>query len=367
MKIQQFITKAVLLFAWPALCNAQESAQKYSLKVGYLPATHDALLFIAVHEKLFPSNLSVELVKFTSSPDILNEMTGGRVDIAIPGIAAPIQRIAEGAPFNIIGGAAQESAAVVVRLEHKPKFFAGDQLLPKADRIHAFEKMKVGSVKLSTGDALFRCAIKDNNVHVALNDSYHNPKDVLADLKGGRLDAAVLWSPHMTTAEEESGLPIVLWLGEVLRNHVCCRQVVRHEYLKDNREAVVLYLVGLIKAKLVYDSAQKLPPDKERVLSSVAQYVLNPRNVLEKELFGGSPRTKVSVDLNPRGITEYLQKMAQENLVSTSQAARVNQSVDPTVITDAYKRFHLSDAQAELATTQGFESIAEVLRTQPQN
>jgi ABC-type nitrate/sulfonate/bicarbonate transport system substrate-binding protein len=367
MKTRQFLIEAFFLLTWVVSTTAQDAPPKYALRVGYLPATHDALLFVAKHEKLFPPNLDVQLVKYTSSPDILNEMRGGRVDIAIPGIAAPIQRIAEGAPFNIIGGAAQESAAVVVRLEHKSKFYAGDQLLPKEERIRAFTKMKIGSVKLSTGDALFRCAIKDNNVQVSLNDSYHNPKDVLADLKGGRLDAAVLWSPHMTTAEDELGLPIVLWLGEVLRNHVCCRQVVRQEYLAGNREAVVLYLVGLIKAKLVYDSAQHFQQDKERVLASVAEYVLNPKAVLEKELFGQTPRTKLSVDLNQQGISDYLEKMAQENLVSATQVTAVNNSIDSSVLTDAYKRFHLSNEQAQLATLKGFDSVAEILRAAPHN
>jgi ABC-type nitrate/sulfonate/bicarbonate transport system substrate-binding protein len=367
MKIRKPFTEAIFLLTLAASSNAQDPPPKYTLRVGYLPATHDTLLFVAMHERLFPPNLNVKLVKYTSSPDILNEMRGGSIDIAIPGIAAPIQRIAEGAPFAIIGGAAQESAAVVVRPEHKSKFYADGQLLPKKERILAFAKMKIGSVKLSTGDALFRCAIRDENVQVSLNDSYHNPKDVVADLKGGRLDAAVLWSPHMTNAEAEFGAPIVLWLGEVLRNHVCCRQVVRQEYLSGNREAVVLYLVGLIKAKLVYDSAQQLPKDKERVLSSVAEYVLNPETVLEKELFGANPRTKVSVDLNQQGISDYLQKMAQENLVSSTQVTAVNNSIDPSLLTEAYKRLHLSDEQAQMATLKGFDSVAEVLRALPIN
>lgn len=363
MKILISSIAATLLLATRTATTAQDQPLKHTLKVGYLPATHDTLLFVALHEKLFPPNLDVQLVKFSSSPDILNELRGGSVDIAIPGIAAPIQRIAEGAPFTIVAGAAQESAAVVVQSKHRSKFFDGDKLRPKDIRIHAFANMRIGSVKLSTGDALFRCAVMDNNLPVTIDDSYHNPKDVLADLKGGRLDAAVLWSPHMTTSERD-GMSIVLWLGEVLPNHVCCRQVVRKAYIASDREAVLLYLVGLIRAKSLYDSSRASSEDQARVLNAVGQYVLTSREDLMKELFGSDPRTKLSIDLNNIGINDYLNKMAQEQLISSSQIEGVKKNIDSTILRDAYKRLGLSDEQAQLASTKGFDSIPEELRAQ---
>src|SRR4051812_12473582 len=96
------------------LRGADAPPKEFLMRVGYLPATHDTLLFIAAEEKFFPANLEVQLIKYTSSPDILNDLRGQKIDVAIPGVAAPVQRIAEGAPFVVVGGAAQESAAVVV-------------------------------------------------------------------------------------------------------------------------------------------------------------------------------------------------------------------------------------------------------------
>lgn len=366
MKTRRFTTAFVVLWGVSISTGAQDPPQKYTLKVGYLPATHDTLLFIAVHEKLFAPNLDVQLVKFSSSPDILNELRGGSVDVAIPGIAAPVQRIAEGAPFTIVGGAAQESAAVVVQPKYKAKFFDGDQLRTKDVRMRAFTKMKIGSVKLSTGDALFRCAIMDDKVSVSIDDSYHNPKDVLADLKGGRLDAAVLWSPHMTTAEKD-GMSIVLWLGEILPNHVCCRQVVRQDYLSTNRPAVVLYLAGLIRAKSLYDASQRSPDDEVRVLRAVGEYVLTPPDDLKKELFGKQPRTKLSVDLNQPGIEAYLNKMAQEKIIIPAQIEQVKKKIDASLLYDAYRNVGLSKEQAQIATTGGFESLPEEARARIRN
>lgn len=361
----KFLVITLSLLGIP-LASAQDFSTNYVITVGYLPATHDTLLFIALREKFFPKNLDVRLVKYSSSPDALNELRAGRVDIAIPGVAAPIQRIADGEPFTIVGGAAQESAAVVVKPAHREKFFEGNKLRSLDARVQAFSKMKVGSVKLSTGDALFRCVVMDKQVPVSIDDSYHNPKDVLFDLKGGKLDAAVLWSPHMTTAEND-GMPIVLWLGEVLPRHVCCRQVVRDDYLSANREALVLYLVGLIKARVLYESAQTSANDRERVLKAVGEYVLNPVAVLEKELFsnnGEPPRTKLSVDLNQQGIADYLVKMAQGKIIDDAQIDRVNKRIDSSLLYDAYRRLNLSEEQAKMAVNKGFDSVHTLLQAQ---
>ena len=58
------------------------------LRVAYLPATHDTLLFIALQEQFFVSyGLRVEMRSYLNSPKALAALESGEVDIAIPGIA----------------------------------------------------------------------------------------------------------------------------------------------------------------------------------------------------------------------------------------------------------------------------------------
>ncbi|MBI2195312.1 MAG: ABC transporter substrate-binding protein [Planctomycetes bacterium] len=85
-----------------------------TLRVGYLPATHDTLLFVAAAEGLVErQGVKVDMREYKNSPDALRALEAGEVDVAIPGIAAPMYRIAAGSDLAIVGGAAWYSAAIV--------------------------------------------------------------------------------------------------------------------------------------------------------------------------------------------------------------------------------------------------------------
>src|SRR5688572_12054086 len=126
---------------------AEEAANEpaHVIRVGYLPATHDSLLFIAKSRNLFPAGLTVELNKYTSSPDILNDLRGEKIDVGIPGVAAPIDFIKGGAPFTIVGGAAEKSAAVVVIPKYAQAF--KNPRLTLAEKMGLFKGLVIGSVK----------------------------------------------------------------------------------------------------------------------------------------------------------------------------------------------------------------------------
>jgi len=334
---------------------AEPPAKPEILVVGYLPATHDSLLFIAMERGFFPPQLTVELAKYSSSPDILNDMRSEKVDLGIPGVAAPINFIAGGAPFKIVGGAAQESAAVVVAPKFQSRFAGPRQSLDS--KMKQFAGMRIGSVRQSTGDALFRKAIQDHKVgSVDLNDSYRDPKVLLSDLLTDKVDGAVLWSPHMTTAEAQ-GMPVVLWLGEVLPKHVCCRQVVRARYLAAHEDAVVMYLEGLIRAMAFYNN----PKNHDAVMAAVGKYVLNPPEVLEQELYN-QRRTKLSVDINAGGIQAYVDAMQTFAHLDSTQLSDVSKSIETAPLYRAYKNLLNDDGLARKAVSQGFDSVKEQLQ-----
>jgi NitT/TauT family transport system substrate-binding protein len=322
--------------------------------VGYLPATHDALLFIAKEEHLFPRDLEVELVDYNSSGDMLRELAAQRIDLEIPGIAAPVNFIAGKHTFTIVGGAAAESAAVVV-----PESEARGFLRQAAsERIKAFRGMKVGTMRQSTGDALFRKALKDAGILQTVDiREYGDPNALMAELRNQFLNAAVLWSPHMSRAEAgDPKMKIVLWLGEVLPHHVCCRQVVHDAFLQTQRQAVVFYLVGIIRAMQFYTN----PQNRKRTVDITQKFVKGtPREILEKELYlpdpdhHQQPRTTLSADLNERGIREYVSAMKDTLDLDKPKASLVLSKVDPTVLKEAYQYLGLSTVEALRCVGEG--------------
>lgn len=326
------------------------------IRVGYLPASHDVLLFIAKDNGLFPPELEVELVAYKNSGDILRELAAERIDIGIPGIAAPVNFIAGGHKFTIIGGAAAESAAVVVPVKDAKRFLGK----PFPEKIRAFRGLKIGTVRQSTGDALFRKAIRDAGMIDAVDiREYSDPNALLAELRNQYINAAVLWSPHMSRAEAgEPPMKIVLWLGEVLTNHVCCRQVVRDSFMQTQRRAVVLYLAGIIRAMRFYRD----PTNRQAIVQTAANWVKGtPPDILEKELFlpdadhNHATRTTLSVDLNQEGIRRYVEAMKDTSGFDRPKVQEILSKVDPTAMRDAYIYLGIPAREAEDCVTNGYD------------
>lgn len=325
---------AVILHA--AVASATWAAPE--IKVGYLPATHDALLFIALDLHLFDASKVKVLPKsYDNSVQILSDLKSGAIDIGIPGIATPATEIGGKAPLTIIGGAASKSAALVVRKT------LGDAMTTVAkpeDRLALLRGRKVGAVRGSTGLAVFRqglvrAKLGEHDVEVR---EFSKPSEIISELYLGNLDAGLLWSPHMTLAEDKQ-LRIGIWMDEILPNHVCCRQVGRDAYLNapGNNGAVVAYIVGLLKADRVLLNAQSDPALKARVVKAVQQYMtMLTERQLEVELFGQAPRTTVSPDLNAEGILAYLDAMKAADLMRADQYANVRDKIRPEFMRKAF-------------------------------
>lgn len=80
-----FVHALILLTLLPAASSARTV-----VRVGYLPATHDALLFISKEEGLFNrSKIDVQVRTYDNSVQILNDLKNGLLDIGIPGLATP--------------------------------------------------------------------------------------------------------------------------------------------------------------------------------------------------------------------------------------------------------------------------------------
>ena len=354
------------LFVSTALlsCIGTQAQIPIPVRVGYLPATHDALLFIALEEKLFPKEIDVQPQRYLNSGEILQHLTAGDVDFGIPGVAAPARYVSTGAPLLIIAGAATRSAALVVRGDLANSFPTGkggkltDQEIEKV--FEALKSRRVGTVLQSTGDSIFRAAIAKRNLSRSIIvQAKSSPSEILTELEAKNLDAGVLWSPHMTRAEH-SGMPIVLWMYELMPNHdhVCCRFVCANSFAKTSPHAVEQFLAGILKA---YD--EYLNGDRNRIMASVNKY-LSPSLLdedLRLELYGDpshgiQPRTSLSPDLLEAGIHDYLAAMQTAQLLTDEQGKRIDQSISHVYLSAAYKLAFssLTPAQAERCAKEGF-------------
>ncbi|TAN58388.1 MAG: transporter substrate-binding domain-containing protein, partial [Magnetospirillum sp.] len=146
------------MIAWVLAALCASSAPTWAadaLKVGYLPVTGHAKFFVAKEQGFFEKEgLSVELVEFVNSADGINALKAGKLDIGAFGTTAPLAHIAKGSDLRLIGGIMGEDAAIVTTAANASK----------VKKVADLKGRKVATVRLATGDAVLRGALKDAGV-----------------------------------------------------------------------------------------------------------------------------------------------------------------------------------------------------------
>jgi NitT/TauT family transport system substrate-binding protein len=350
MRIKSLLVVLLMLACLVLVVHAQTKTPT-SLRVGYLPATHDSLLFIAKELKLFDSSkVDVQAKPYENSVQIISDLKSGLLDVGIPGVATPAVEIGGKAPLSIIGGAATASAAIVTQPQMANQMI---HLTSYKDKVRLLKGKRVGAVRGSTGLAIFKQAMFNSNITEKDFDlrTFTKPSEIISALVANDLDAGLLWSPSMTLAEGK-GLKIGFWMTDVLPNHVCCRQVARDEYLK-NDVALVEYLAGLLRAEKKLMQARRDPRVKAEVFKAVRSYLptLNDQEI-QIELFDQHPRTSVSPDLDRQGIHNYLAAMETAELMRHDQCQNVEDKIRSEFLEKAYQRVGCSATIAKSCVTK---------------
>jgi NitT/TauT family transport system substrate-binding protein len=318
------------------------------VRVGYLPATHDSLLFIASDFRHFDATvIDVKLKPYENSVQILSDLKSGLIDIGSPGIATPAAEIGGRAALTIIGGAAAQSAALVA-----PPLLA-TELRGAPGAIAKFRLLRgkrIGAVRGSTGLAIFRQGLIAANMSASEVNvrEYSKPPEITSAMLNGDLDAGLLWSPHMTLAQGR-GFEIAVWMYEVLPNHVCCRQVARDEFLEIHPGATAAYLAGILKAHQTLRKAATSAVVKTRVRETLRKYLPTLSDEeLELEIFSQNPRTSLSPDLDQEGVKSYLSAMSAAHLMQPDQCDHVAKKTSDRFLAMAYQRLGCSESEAKI-------------------
>ncbi|THF65308.1 ABC transporter substrate-binding protein [Pseudothauera rhizosphaerae] len=299
-----------------SLAAAAGLAQAEQLKVGYLPVTGHAKFFVAQEQGFFKQEgLEVELVEFVNSADGLHAVTSGKLDIGAFGTTAPLVHYARGADLKIIGGIMGEDAAIVVTPEN-----AG-----KVRTIADLKGKKIATIRLATGDAVLRGALKDAKIDWKTQTQIFelkNPPAVIEAVKSGQVDAGVVWGPHDIRAERQ-GLKVVIRSTELQPGHPCCRLVVKSDKL-NNPATLEKFLRAILRAE------QYTAGHRKETIDAIGKYVKLDRDILEAGYY--SPYLDQRSDANVKGTTKFWDTLlASEFIDSTRQ-------LGPIFALDVYDR-----------------------------
>ena len=275
-----------------------------ALKVGHLPVTGHAKFFIAKEEGFFKAEgLDVELVEFANSADGLAALRAGKLDLGAFGTTAPLVHISKDADIRIIGGVMGEDASIIATPENAKTIKTVADLKGK----------KVATVRLATGDAVFRGALEEAGLNWKTDVQIFelkSPPAVLEAVKSGQVDAGVTWGPHDVTAEAQ-GLKVVIRSRTLQPGHPCCRLTVNAKDLQERPEVWERFIHAFLRA-------EKFANDNhEKTLDDISKYLKLDRAVIQKAYYDGY--LDQTSDPNVAGIVRFWKTMIKSEFVTSDK------------------------------------------------
>ena len=304
-----------------AVPKAEAESKLVTLKVGHLPVTGHAKFFVAKEEGFFKAEgLDVELVEFTNSADGLAALRAHKLDLGAFGTTAPLVHIAKGADIRIIGGVMGEDAAIIATPENAKII----------KTIADFKGKKVATVRLATGDAVFRGALDEAGLNWKTDVQIFelkNPPAVLAAVKSGQVDAGVTWGPHDITAEAQ-GLQVIIRSRSLQPGHPCCRLTVNAKDFQERPEVWGRFIRAFLRA-------EKFANDNhEKTLDDVGKYLKLDRALIQKAYYEGF--LDQTSDPNVTGIVRFWKTTLKSGFVESDKD--ITQFVDTKIYEKALKQ-----------------------------
>lgn len=186
---------------------------KTQVPSGYLPSDHQAAVFIAEAKGLYKKyGVNVQLTKFSAGPALMQQVSGGTLDLGFAGVAPIISTIDSDPTIKIVAALQGNGSGIIV---------GNDSGISKVADL-AGKKIAVPSVG-SIQDILLRQLFKDNNIDYSKqNVSTVAAGQMPAAIGAGSIDAAITWEPFVSQAAMKNLGKILIRSEEIMPNHPCC-------------------------------------------------------------------------------------------------------------------------------------------------
>lgn len=276
------------------------AASAESIKIGYLPVTGHGKFFVAKEQGFFAKEgLDAELIEFQNSADGLNAVIAGKLDVGAFGTTAPVAHLSKGAKIKIIGGIMGGDAALVATPGN-----AG-----KIDSVADLKGKKIATVRMASGDAVLRGALKEKGINWKTDVQIFelkNPPAVIEAVKSGQVDAGLVWGPHDLRAEDQ-GLKIVIHSTDLQPGHPCCRLVVTEANF-GKPATWEKFLRAILQAE------KFAAENKRETIQAIAKYVKIDQQLLWRGYY--SQYLDQSSDPNVKGVKHFADVMANSEFIA---------------------------------------------------
>lgn len=305
------VTAAALpsVFSAPALASTDPN----KFRVGFIAEPAHGLHFLAQKKGYFKDvGLDVELLQFKSAGEGTIALKAGQVDIGTFGSAAPLLYISQGTDFTIFGGMMIGGQAILARPENSAQL----------KTLQNYKGKKIALVKLSTGDVVFRLALKRAGLDPSKDITrieFPSPGTVVEAVLKGEVDAGIVFSPHFTLAEKR-GLVVTNFIADFHPNYTCCRLAANTADYNARKEQYGKFLTALIRAYHFYRT------NEDETVKIFTESLKIDEDVIRKDTY-----TRKVFESNPdplrKGTLEFWKAMVDADYV-TNKSYPIEKHID---------------------------------------
>jgi NitT/TauT family transport system substrate-binding protein len=339
--LRKMIIPAILILVSGSFVNAKDLPK---LRVGYVAEPAHGLYYVAKDKGYFKEEgVDVELFQFGSAAEGVTALNAQKLDVGTFGTTAPLVYLTKGADFTFFGGMMIGGQALVVKPERLKEF--------KGKPASVYKGKKIGLVKLSTGDVVFKRALTKSKIDWKKDVTFvelGSAGAVTEAVNKGLVDAGLLWPPHFSLAEKNYGLKVSHYIEEWYPKYTCCRIISFTKTFNENKDTLRKFLISLIRGYHFY----KTQPDE-----TVKIYASNLK--IDEDIVRRETYVNKVAESNPdplkKKILEFWDGIVEANYVpkdlKVDVAGHINTEVYKSALDEVIKRYPNDKIYKEMLAT----------------
>ena len=306
----------------------------YELKVGNSAKSIKPAMIVLASELGYYKEEGVNVVfeDISTLNDTLIAIEDGKLDVSPLGIIPTMTHLCKGADLVVFGGTISEGGEAVVSAENADKIKTIDDFRGKTIAVVAAETGHLYAeyyMKQNGVDA-------DKDVNIVVLDGMQS---IIQAVKKGEADIGWVNSGFGQVAEQQ-GLHIVMGVGDLFPDSVCCRQTTSRKNVEENREALVRFQIANLRAYETYIE------DPERVIKILMDFSGQSREYVEYCLY--AQVMKIELDPCKSKVMEFYQVMSELGNVEGGKENLIDAAVDTSIYKEALDTLLKRNPESEI-------------------
>lgn len=235
--IYTIISVSIIFMLFGCGSATQNSSNEKTLKIAYIPITHALPLFAAIElDDSERENKNVELVKFSSWPELVEALNAGKVDGASILVQLALKSKVAGHPLKAVALGHRDGNVVVA----KPEIEGPEQLTGKTIAIPH---------RMSSHNILLQQVLKNSGIDPSqVKITELPPPEMPAAIATNQIQAYVVAEPFGAKSVVAGHSHVLSQSSDIWENSICCALVVNTKAIEDKQQEIKSFVNDYIKA-----------------------------------------------------------------------------------------------------------------------